>query len=113
MTWKKGQSGNPRGAPKRMLISSNIERELLQAADDGDVTKARLIAKKVVALAVSGEPWAIQFVTERTEGKPEQRIDITRHVRDLADEELLAIAAGSGDGAATAQDGAQEHQPIH
>lgn len=114
MAWKKGETGNARGRPpKQKLISTHIERELLQAVSDGDVTKARKIAQNVVDKAVAGEPWAIQFVTERTEGKPDQHVSVTRHIRDLADEELLAIAAGGGDGAAETPDGAQEHSQVH
>lgn len=97
--WKKGESGNPKGTKSRRLITTHIERELLQAANDGDVTKARQIAEKVVQMAVDGNTWAIQFVTERTEGKPDQHVSITRNVKEISDGELADIATGSGEGA--------------
>lgn len=104
--WKKGESGNPAGtAPggqRRKLITSHIERELMQMAEDAsndqDATKARRVAEKVVQLALAGNPWAIQFVTERTEGKPDQNVNITRTVRELSDADLANIAARGSEG---------------
>lgn len=102
MAWEKGKSGNPAGPQKRRLITTHIERELLQQAKDAtdkqDVTKARKIAEQVVKMAEDGDKWAIQFVTERTEGRPDQHVSISRNVRELTDADLADIAAGSGEG---------------
>lgn len=117
MGWEKGKSGNPAGPQKRRLITTHIERELLQQAKDAtdrqDVTKARKIAEQVVKMAEEGDKWAIQFVTERTEGRPDQHVSIGRNVRELTDADLADIAAGSGEGVAGAQDGPQEPSQLH
>lgn len=112
--WVKGQSGNPTGRPKRELITHHLERELLQLADGtGTATKARKIAEKVIELAQNGNPWAVQFVAERTEGKPEQVVSIKREVNELPDDELNDIAAGSRDRTPEAQEGTQEPRAVH
>lgn len=102
--WKKGESGNPKGGKSRRLITTQIERELLTAGADGNATKAREIAMKAVQMAVEGDRWAIQFVTERTEGKPDQTVSLRQHVREISDAELASIASGSGDGITESQD---------
>ena len=109
--FKKGQSGNPSGSNKRRLISNAIELELAQAAEDDDRPRARRIAQNVVALALSGDKWAVQFVTERTEGSPEQHVNITRHVHELSDDELLTIASGARDPSPPVSPEAS--QPLH
>jgi hypothetical protein len=115
--WKKGESGNPAGGQRRKLITGHIERELMQLAEDaekdGDATKARRIAEKVIALAMAGNPWAIQFVTERTEGKPDQNVNITRSVREMTDADLADIAAGSSEGTPRPKAGKKEPARIH
>ncbi|HEX8106720.1 MAG TPA: DUF5681 domain-containing protein [Kofleriaceae bacterium] len=113
MAWEKGKSGNPAGSPKRRLITSHIERELLQAAAEGNVTKARKIAEQVVSMAEGGDKWAIQFVTERTEGRPDQHVSISRSVRELTDADLTAIATGSGEGAVGEAGGAEVPSRVH
>lgn len=111
--WKKGESGNPNGRPKRRYISHEIEKELLLLNERGDKTKAREIAEKAVELARTGNPWAIQFVTERTEGKPDQHVSIVREVRELSDAELSGIAAGSSEGASGETGSAEVSPSVH
>ena len=112
--WKKGQSGNPGGRPKRELVTTHIERELLREMDDNpSVTKARAIAEKVVAMALGGNPWAVQFCTERTEGKPDQHVSISATVAELTEDDLRNIAARSGDGTAEAHLRPQEPSSVH
>lgn len=113
MAWEKGKSGNPAGSPKRRLITTHIERELLQAAADGNATKARKIAEQVVKMAEEGDKWAIQFVTERTEGRPDQHVSISNSVRELSDADLTDIAAGSSEGAAVEAGSAQVASKLH
>lgn len=86
-------------------------------ADDAegkaDITKARRIAEKVVAMAVAGNPWAVQFVTERTEGKPDQHVSISASVKELSDADLAAIAAGGGDRAPDEAPSPQVSRELH
>lgn len=111
--WEKGKSGNPAGPAKRRLITSNIERELLQAFEDKNITKGRRIAEQVVELALGGDKWAIQFITERTEGKPEQTVNVRQAVEELTDDELAAIAAGSGEGTLIEKGGEEKPTQVH
>ena len=111
--WKKGESGNPQGSQKRRLITGNIERALSEAAASGNGNKARAIAEQVVKMAEEGDRWAIQFVTERTEGRPDQNVNIRQTARELSDADLANIAAGSGEGVAEPQSGAEVASKLH
>ncbi len=113
MAFQPGQSGNPGGSTKRRLITNRLEIELLKAVDDGDKIKAQVIAEKVVDKAVAGDPWAIQFVVERTEGKPDQNFSVTRNVREITDADLANIATGGGEGIALAPDSAEIPSSVH
>jgi hypothetical protein len=59
----------------------------------------RNIAIKVFEAAEAGEPWAVQEVANRLDGKPVQQLDVAgdltmnKTYRDLTDDALLAIAA--------------------
>lgn len=81
--------------------------------DGGNTTKARRIAENVVNLALEGDKWAIQFVTERTEGRPDQHVSVAREVRELNDADLADIAAGSSEGVAEPQDSAPVASSVH
>lgn len=117
MAWEKGKTGNPNGRTARRLITSHIERELLLKAKNaeatGNATKARAIAEQVVKMAEEGDKWAIQFVTERTEGRPDQHVSISRSVRELSDADLANIASGSGEGAVEPKDGEEVSTVVH
>jgi hypothetical protein len=65
-----GQSGNLSGRPKKKLIDWALEEEL--AALDSE--EARKIAKALVQLAAK-DVAAARLVTERTEGKPIQKLE--------------------------------------
>lgn len=71
--WKPGQSGNPGGRPKKKLVDELLT-ELLEASESGE---ARLIAKKLIALAKKGDTVAAKLVAERTQGKPMQKVEVS------------------------------------
>ena len=48
-------------------------REELEDSGRGKTTKAQRIAKKAVASAIKGDVRAMEFVADRTEGRPAQR----------------------------------------
>lgn len=74
MPFKKGQSGNPGGKAKTKDFSEAIRLSVLEA--EGDKTKLRLIAEKLVEMAVQGDMQAIREVGDRLEGKPSQSVDV-------------------------------------
>jgi hypothetical protein len=100
MPFEKGKSGNPGGRSRRTLVTDSIVRELNAAAEDGDGNKARQLAKALVKKAIDGDTRAADIVLERVEGKAEQTINVRRTIREFTDEELAAIAAGSGESVA-------------
>ena len=66
---------------------------------DGDRTKLRAIADKVVELAIEGDVRAIREVADRLDGKPTQQIDmgtVEKHSRtDWTRDELNAVLNGA------------------
>lgn len=73
--FKPGQSGNPKGRPKRRAISEAY-RKLLEHVNDEGETIALKLAQQVIADALDGDLAAIREVTDRTEGKPKQEQEI-------------------------------------
>lgn len=78
--WKRGQSGNPAGRPKKELCIPDILRRILSEPSDADTRKTKLdaIMAKVSELALAGEEWAVQFIAVRTEGKPAETINLNK-----------------------------------
>lgn len=88
-SWKKGQSGNPGGRPKKKLIDRALEELLLE----NDSEKARELAQRVLQLALAGDVLAIKFIAERTEGRAMQKVEISGELnagelRQMSDTEL-------------------------
>ena len=75
--FKKGQSGNPKGRPKRSKCIPEILRKITAEKDKSGVTKLNLILNNVVNEAIKGDTWSIQFIADRMEGKPAQVIQQT------------------------------------
>ena len=75
--FKKGQSGNPKGRPKRAKCIPDILRKITAEEDKSGVTKLNLILNNVVNEAIKGDTWSIQFIADRMEGKPAQVIQQT------------------------------------
>lgn len=71
--FKPGVSGNPKGRPKKKLLSEALRDLLGAAAGKLDLTNAEAIAKAIVAEAKKGDVKAFSAIADRTEGKPEQK----------------------------------------
>jgi hypothetical protein len=91
--FKKGQSGNPGGRPKIFTEVKQAAREHTEAAietlvsvmDDENATASARVA---AAVAILDRGW----------GKPGQMVEMNmrnKPVRELTDDELMAIAAGA------------------
>jgi len=69
----KGKSANPKGRPKKEKCIPDILNRLTDEVVEIDgvkITKRDLILAGVVAKAIDGDQWSIQFIADRTEGKP-------------------------------------------
>jgi len=84
MTFKKGQSGNPNGRPKKEFTLSNLLREELdkvvevsQKGKKVKMTNIQLVINRLFAGVRMGEKWAIEMIWDRIEGKAQQTIEST------------------------------------
>jgi hypothetical protein len=68
------------GRPPKEKSFANMLRIAISAPGVNG-TKLRDVAEKLVACALAGEPWAIQQIADRLDGKPAQEaiVDITEH----------------------------------
>ena len=112
MTWVKGISGNPLGrGSSGKIITDALRRAIHETDKKTGALKVRIIADKVVAAAMKGEPWAFNALADRVEGKPAQETNLNvndkRSATDWSRGELVALldeyrARGKGN---AAQDG--------
>ncbi len=77
--WEKGKSGNPKGRPKKEYCLTDILKEQGNIADvetpAGMITRKNAIAKKLWAMAMSGDVAALKYLYDRVDGKPMQQIE--------------------------------------
>jgi hypothetical protein len=74
--FKKGQSGNPKGRPKKLPELDKLLADVLGEEKDG-VTAAEAILKKLRAMAAAGNIRAAEVLLDRGYGKAKQGIDLT------------------------------------
>lgn len=67
--FKKGVSGNPKGAPKGYKRASTILKELLSAVDENNGTKLEQLMHTMINKGLEGDLYAIKEVLDRIEGK--------------------------------------------
>jgi len=73
--WKPGQSGNPKGRPKKVKFIPEILEKIAQEEGTSDgMTKIEVVLRKVFQYALEGKSWAVQFIADRTEGKALQSV---------------------------------------
>lgn len=73
MAFEKGKSGNPGGRVRDRAFGDML-RIALNEKDDKGVKKLRRIADKLIVSAMAGNPFAIQQIADRLDGKPTQPI---------------------------------------
>jgi len=74
--WKKGETGNPNGRPKKLPALDLIMANVLGAEKDG-ISAGEAIIMKLREQALKGDIKAAQILLDRGWGKPKQNIDIT------------------------------------
>jgi hypothetical protein len=89
MVFKKGQSGNPNGRPRKEFTISDLLRtkleEEVEVVDKQTRKKQRiknsdLVVDRILGAVRKGEKWAIELLLDRIEGKPQQRIEQTTEI---------------------------------
>lgn len=73
--FKKGQSGNPKGRPKKLPELDKLLADVLGEEKDG-VTAADAILRKLRAMAASGNIRAAEILLDRAYGKAKQTVDM-------------------------------------
>ena len=74
--FKKGQSGNPKGRPKKLPELDKLLAEVLGSESNG-TTAAEEILQKLCTLAKKGNLRAAEILLDRGYGKPKQAVDLT------------------------------------
>lgn len=73
--WKNGVSGNPKGRPKGMTMTELI-KDIGDIVEKGtESTLKERVIKRAYEMAISGNMRAIEFITERIEGRVKVRED--------------------------------------
>jgi hypothetical protein len=96
MTYRPGQSGNPGGRSLEKVFTPHFRAIGNEIDPKTQRRKARLLCEKVWAAALKGDPWAINCVLDRLDGRPMMESQLTvmrRDIRTYSDEELQAIIA--------------------
>lgn len=81
-----GQSGNPKGRPKKIPALDKLLSEVLGSADDED-SEMKAVIEALIKRAKKGDVRAAEVLLDRSYGKPKQeialdglKINITRKV---------------------------------
>jgi hypothetical protein len=74
--WKKGQSGNPAGRPKKLPELRELLANVLGDEKDGK-TAAEAILMALRAKAAKGDVRAAELLLDRAYGKPKQDVDLS------------------------------------
>lgn len=100
MAGVKGRSGTNKGKDKPW---ADALRVAVMSEGPNGFRKLRAIAEKCAEAAMTGDMQAIKEIGDRLDGKPSQSMDmtVTRTIaKELSDDELADIAAGSSEGTA-------------
>lgn len=76
-TFKKGQSGNPNGRPKKGFAIADILDSIGDTNYSGDKTMKEAILEKVYENALAGDLNCAKFIADRTEGTALQKMSVT------------------------------------
>jgi len=72
---KSNSSSLGKGRPKNTKSIPDLLRKIGNEKTRNDITKLEIILRKVYREARKGKSWAINFIADRTEGKPKETIE--------------------------------------
>ena len=86
--WKKGESGNPNGRPKKGTAIADILNAKGDEVDDDGLTNREIMLHKVYDKAVKhGDLKSVMFISDRTEGRAvERNVNISDEWQELVTE---------------------------
>lgn len=97
-------------AAKSKLFDGALKRAIAQ--DDGE--RLRAAAEKLLDLAAAGEPWAINALADRLDGKAQQSVSVTTtRVEEMSLAELAAEVASIRGGDTAQAIGSDEPSGLH
>lgn len=77
MSWRKGQSGNPKGRPpKGKAMSEELRRLLARQASGSKRTNLEVLVANLIDMALAGQLDAIKYICDRLEGRPAQAVEL-------------------------------------
>lgn len=71
-SFKPGQSGNPKGAPKKEWTMQSLIRQAMEKKDNEGLPYKLRVSFQLVALAANGDMQAIKEINNRLDGMPQQ-----------------------------------------
>lgn len=94
-SWRRGQSGNPRGRPPKKCSLSEITNAYLdkrELNDDGKlVSRKQLLVEKLFSMAMEGNLGAAKLIFSYVDGLPRQKPDTAKE-DDLSKLDEIALA---------------------
>lgn len=91
--FKKGQSGNPNGRPKKLPELDKLLADVLGEEKDG-ITAAEAILKRLRVEAAKGNLRAAEILLDRAYGKAKQRIDHTTNDEPIRPPAVIVFTDG-------------------
>lgn len=86
--WKKGQSGNPHGRPKKGYSITETFRQLLE----GKPEIRKQLAQSILNKALIGDVAAQKLIWQYMDGMPKQEIDATINNSSFTEQQANRIA---------------------
>jgi hypothetical protein len=84
----KGQSGNPKGAPKRAWTWSGVLAEAMEKHNSKGIPIKEAVAQALITQATAGNVVAIKELMNRMDGMPAQDVAVEGVVNIIIDQSL-------------------------